>query len=655
MSLSTRHAMLFGLLLSLTAAVGIPLLLFLRGPVAPTTSSAAPDAPLGSPLFEDVTEASQVRHTYRNGEEAGHLAILESLGGGAGLIDYDGDGLLDLFLPGGGYYDGPEKQDIKGHPCKLYKNLGGCRFKDVTAEVGLERLGEGANWFYTHGVAVADYDRDGWQDLLVTGWGRLALLHNEPASGGGRRFVETTKKVGLPKGLWTTSAGWADFDGDGHVDLYSCQYVNWRFGSRETHPTNCNYDGNTPDVCPPKSFKPLPHVLFRNNGDGSFINVSKSAGLRVPRQEAEYASLKKDVLEEANASKRFQSPADAERHADNLMSHLRSAADDSREPTYGKGLGVLVVDVNADGKPDVYVANDTVDNFLYINRSRPGKVLFEEVGLGAGVARDEKGGPNGSMGVDAGDPLGTGRPAIWVTNYENELHALYLNDCREGKVIFRYGTQVTGIAAIGQAYVGWGTRFMDLDLDGWEDLVVSNGHAIRFPKGNAKRAEKPILLMSYAERSGRRKYRDETTRGGSYFASEHVGRGVAFGDLDNDGRMDMVFANLNEPAAVVRGIGGEGNHWLTLELKRKEHRSPVGARVIVEIGDRKQTRFAKGGGSYTSASDPRHHFGLGQSEKVDRVTVIWPSGEEQSWEGLAADRAWTLSEGERQAQASKKP
>ncbi len=610
----------------------------------PPSAAKADETPKGPPYFDDVTAASGIVHTYKNGEEAGHLAILESLGGGALLIDFDGDGLLDVFLPGGGMYGGPDKQDITGRPCKLYKNLGGFKFKDVTAEVGLDAIS-----FYTHGGAVADYDRDGWPDLLVTGWGRLALYHNESDGKGGRRFVDVTKKAGLAEGLWTTSAGFADFDGDGHVDLYACQYVTWRFGSKETHP-NCTYDGKTPDVCPPKQFKPLPHVVYRNNGNGTFSDVSKSCGLRVPRTEAEYDSLKKDFKEEASAR---MPEKDAEEQAKNAVAVLK-AAEDPKEVSYGKGLGVVVADVNLDGKPDVYVCNDTVDNFLYINRSRPGKILFEEVGLGAGVARDERGQANGSMGCDVGDPLGTGRPSVWVTNYENELHALYLNDCKDGRVIFRYGTQLTGIAAIGQSYVGWGTHFLDLDLDGWQDLVVSNGHAIRFPpKTAAQRAEKPVLLMNYEDK-GRRKFRDETPRGGSYFTTGHVGRGVAFGDLDNDGRVDMVMANLNEPTAVVRGVGGEGHHWLGVALKRKENRDSVGARVILEAGGRKQARFAKGGGSYASASDPRHVFGLGKGDKIDRVTVVWPTGEEQTWEGLAVDQYWVLTEGQKEAKPAKK-
>jgi hypothetical protein len=658
------------------------------------TDPEKPDEPAGPPFFEVVTKATGIDHSYRNGEEAGHLAILESLGGGAALIDYDRDGLLDVFLTGGGHYAGADKKDIKGLPAKLYRNKGGLMFEDVTKEAGLDMP-----VYYTHGAAVADYDRDGWSDLLVTGWGRLVLYHNEADGKGGRRFADVTQKAGLTDDSWSTSAGWADLDGDGHVDLYVCHYVDWSFAK---HPS-CSYDGKTADVCPPKNFSPLPHILYRNNGDRTFADVSKPAGLRVPRSDVDFESLKKDYAEEALASGRARAvilarftreeldalkkekglegkppdreaehklekeareraekrvealaPAEFAKEADKLAedacARLRAADDPKeKEKAYGKGLGVLLVDVNADGRPDVYVANDTVDNFLYVNRSKPGRILLEEVGLGAGVARDDRGSPNGSMGVDAGDPLGTGRPAIWVSNYENEMHALYLNECAGEKVIFRYGTQMTGIAAIGQAFVGWGTQFVDFDLDGWEDLFVSNGHAIRFPTGKAKRAQRPVLLHNELDDKERHRFRDISRQIGDYFGSDRVGRGVAFGDLDNDGHTDLVLANINEPAEVLRGVAGEGHHWLGLDLRRKENRDPVGARVALEADGRTQTRFAKGGGSYMSANDTRLVFGLGKGEKVGRVTVTWPDGKLQTWEGLTADRYWRLTEGEKEA------
>jgi hypothetical protein len=544
------------------------------------------------PLFRDVAQEAGIRWTYTNGEEAGHLAILESLGGGVALFDYDGDGLLDVFIVGGGSFAGDDKKQIVGHPCKLFKNLGGWKFRDVTQEAGLDQA-----WFYTHGCAVGDFDRDGWPDLLVTGSGRLALFHNEPVDpqdpAKGRRFVDVTAKAGLPSGLWTTSAGWADLDGDGFPDLYVCQYVDWSF---QHHPTDCTYDGKIRDVCSPKVFAGLPHKLFRNNADGTFTDVSEEAGLH------------------------------------------------KGGPRASKGLGVILIDVNGDGKPDIYVANDTVDNFLYINHSTRGKLRFEEVGLASGVARDDHGSPNGSMGVDAADYDGSGKPALWVTNYERELHALYKNECRPGHLFFSYQTPAAGIAALGQTFVGWGTGFVDLDHHGWEDLIIVNGHAIRYPSGlGVTRRQRPVLL-----RNGKGRFTDISRRGGPYFETEHLGRGLALGDLDNDGRVDAVISHLNDPVAVLRNEADtKGRHWLGIELVGAGNADVVGAKVVLEAGGHRQTRFAKAGASYASSGDRRHVFGLGAETHVSRVTVIWPNGQEQHWESLPVDRYHRLLQAER--------
>jgi enediyne biosynthesis protein E4 len=568
-------------------------------------------------LFQDVTKEAGVDFTYQNGEEAGHYGILESLGGGGALIDFDGDGLPDLFLCGGGYFAGKDKKEIKGHPCKLYKNLGNFKFKDVTKEVGLD-----GTWFYTHGAVVADFDNDGWPDLLVTGWHELRLYHNEPVDPNdpkkGRRFVDVTNKAGLPSDLWTTSAAWADFDGDGYPDLYVCQYVDW---SMDNNP-QCTYDGKTRDVCPPKQFHALAHHVFHNNGDGTFTDVSNEAGLRIPRKEADYDKLTHLRPNEVDSLKR---------------------ADANQE--YGKGLGVLAVDVNGDGKPDIYVANDTVDNFLYVNVSEKGKIRFKELGLASGTARDDRGAPNGSMGVWAADYDRCGRPSIFVANYENEMHALYHNECKDGRVLFQFATQRSGIAALGQNYVGFGTVFLDVDNDGWEDLFISNGHAIRFPTGKATRAQKPVLLRN----KGNGKF-EKWGDGGDYFTSDHLGRCVLVGDLDNDGRPDLVLIHLNEPVAILRNTAGKGNHWLGVELAGRKNRDVIGARVTVEVGGQKQNWFTQGGGSYLSACDPRHIFGLGSNAKIDSVTVKWPDGKEQVWESLPVDRYWRLVEGDKAAQ-----
>jgi enediyne biosynthesis protein E4 len=538
-------------------------------------------------FFDDITAASGIEFTYRNGEEtANHLSILESLGGGVGLIDYDGDGLLDVFLPGGGVYAGPDKKDIVGLPCKLYRNLGKGKFEDVTAAVGLDKLAQGKSWFYSHGVAVADYDRDGWPDLLVTGWGAVALFRNVPVDPAdpkkGRRFEDVTAQAGLDKGFtWATSAAFADLDGDGFPELYVCQYVDWSWNK---HP-KCQYDGKTFDTCPPRHFDGLQHKLFRNTGKGDFVDVTVEAGIK------------------------------------------------PGGPNESKGLGVLIVDVDGDGKPDIYVANDTTDNYLYLNKSTPGKIRLEEVGLISGVARDDRGAPDGSMGVDAGDPERIGRPCIWVTNYENELHALYRNDCKPGRPFFHFRTAAVGIAAIGQKYVGWGTGFVDVDLDGWEDLFIANGHAIRYPTGkDSSRKQQPVLL-----RNVQGKFRNISPQIGSYFEKARLARGVGIGDLDNDGRIDLVISHMNEPVAVLRGTGGKDHHWLGIELVGKDHACIVGAKAVLEVSGQRLARFVRGGGSYASSGDRRLLFGLGTAT-AGKLTVTWPDGSSREFENLEIDR-----------------
>jgi hypothetical protein len=548
-----------------------------------STSNDEPSA-----LFQDITRSSGIDFRYANGADAGHLSILESLGGGVALLDIDGDHRLDIFLPGGGFFEGT---DIRGRPCKLYRNLGGGKFADES-----DRLHIDGGWFYSHGAAVGDYDRDGWPDLLLTGWGRLALFHNEPVDPSdpakGRKLVDVARKAGLTSQSWSSSAGWADFDGDGYPDLYVCHYVNWSFAN---HP-RC---GRPPDICPPKAFDGLPHKLFRNNRDGTFTDVSVEAGLR------------------------------------------------PGGPDASKGLGVLLVDLNGDGRPDIYVANDTADSFLYVNRCQPGRFRFEERGLVSGTARDIGGSPNGSMGVAAADYDGSGRPSLFVTNYENEVHALYRNDCRGDNIVFEYASRAAGIASLGQSTVGWGTGFFDLDRDGWPDLMIATGHAIRYPpRSGGDPRQRSILLRNQGG-----KFTDITRSGGPYFRAAHLARGVALGDLDNDGRIDLVISHLDEPVVLLRNESPADQHWLGLELRGRDHADVVGARLILECGSRTQTQFAKGGGSYASSSDRRHVFGLGRETKVDRLTVIWPDGQQQRCTDLAIDQYHRLVRGEARPQS----
>lgn len=579
-------------------------------------------APEPAAFFRDVTATSGVQHTYHNGEEASHYAILESLGGGVGLLDYDGDGLLDLFVTGGGAFAGADKKEIRGLPCRLYRNLGNWKFNDVTTAVGLDGIA-----FYNHGCAAADYDRDGWCDLLVTGYGRLALYHNVPDGHGGRRFEDVTRAAGLLRDhFWSSSAAWGDLDGDGFADLYVCQYVDWSFTN---HPTCEGYTPAIPrDICPPRQFDARPHAVYRNQRDGTFRDVSKEAGLHTIRAPGDY-----DQLTHFDAAAR-----DRLREAD-------------REREFGKGLGVLLVDVNGDTRPDIYIANDTTDKFLYMNLSKEGQLRLQDQALLLGAARDDQGAPNGSMGVDAADLDGSGRPSLLVTNYENELHALYRNVPGVDGPLFQYSSKASGLGSLGRQYVGFGTGFLDLDRDGWEDLVIVNGHVIRHPTRTAVQ-QLPVLLRnqgSSAEKKGIQ-FTNVTSQGGSYFLTPHRGRGLAVGDLDNDGRPDLVISHLNAPVALLRGVGGAEQHWLGIELNGKDHADVTGARLILDVGKRRLTRFARGGGSYLSSGDRRHLFGLGSAERIDKLTVIWPGGQEQSWDGLAIDRYWRLTAGQKEPQ-----
>jgi hypothetical protein len=549
-------------------------------PKPPSTESREEPAAPEPAAFEDATAASGIAFTYRNGEDAGNFAIIESLGGGVALIDYDNDGLLDIFLPGGGYYDGKK---VLGHPCKLYRNLGGFKFEDVTAKVGLDKI----TFQYSHGAIAFDYDRDGWPDLLVTGYNRVVLLRNEPDGKGGRKFVDVTKKAGLNETLWSSAAAWGDLDGDGYPELYISHYGDWGFETN--HPVDCTYDGKTRDVCQPRRFQPLPHTIYKNNGDGTFTDITDKMKLR------------KD----------------------------------------GRGMGAMFVDLDNDARPDIYVANDTDDNFLYMNRGKRGEIALEEVGLLAGVARDDRGNANGSMGIDATDFNRNGRASIFVTNYENELPALYTNQTENGRPRFVFDTLQSGVGAVGGNYVSWGTAFFDHDLDGWEDVIIASGHAIRFPH-KIDRRQKPVLL-----RNTNGKFKTVASGDWPYLKEPHNARGLAIGDLDNDGKPDVVISHLNEPVVLLRNIApAPGRHWVGFRLSREKAADIVGARVVIETAGGRQTRFAKGGGSFASSNDPRLHFGLGTDAKISKVTVYWPSGKVQEFADVEPDAYWDLTEGE---------
>ena len=521
--------------------------------------------------FHDLTAESGIDFTFRDGQEAGHFAILELMGGGVALFDYDGDGLLDLFFTGGGRF-GPNRE-ILGLSSALFHNDGAMRFQNVSALAGVQFAP-----YYSQGAAVGDYNSDGFADLLMTGYGALALFCNQ----GDGTFSEIARTAGLADALWSTGAAWGDLNGDGVLDLYVAHYVNW---SWDNNPYCEVSRRGQRDVCPPKDFEALPHAMYYGNGDGTFRDVSREAGLEP-------------------------------------------------DGATGKGLGVVIADLDLDGRLDIYVGNDTTPNFLYHNL---GEGKFEEIGNRSGTALSEMATPDGSMGVDVGDYNGDGLPDIWVSNFEKENMALYRN---EGNCRFLHVSRLTGVAAVGTMFVGFGTLFFDFDRDGDEDVFVSNGHVCRHPV-YAPFRQAPLLF----ENRGGTRFLNVASAAGAYLAEPHLGRGAAAGDIDNDGDLDLVVSHLNEPVVLLANESPNQNQWLQARLIGvTSHRDAVGARLTLTTSQGVQTRQVKGGGSYLSASDRRVFFGVPRGARIEKLSIRWPSGAAQEISDLAADRFITIIE-----------
>ena len=523
--------------------------------------------------FSDRADEAGVRFVYRNGEEAGQFAILESLGGGVAFVDYDQDGDLDLFFPGGGSF-APDGQPT-GLPSALYRQDAPWQFSPVTNLAGVEN-----QTLYTHGAASADADNDGFPDLLVTGYGGLLFFRNH----GDGTFSECAVSSGLDDRLWSSSAAWGDLNEDGALDLYIAHYVNW---SPTNNPACTSAEGNRRDVCPPKRFDPLPDVLYFGVGDGTFRDGSREAGLS----------------------------------------------------TLGKGLGVLIADFDLDGHQDIYVANDTVANFVYHNN---GQGQLEDISESSGAAVNDRGLPDGSMGVDAGDFNLDGLPDLWVSNYERESFAVYRNF---GGKNFLHVSQATGVTAVGSQFVGWGTVCFDVDCDGDEDVFVSNGHVVHFPEGAPYR-QKPLLFENLL---GKR-FEDVAPKAGPWMASPHAGRGCAAGDLDRDGDLDLVISCMNEPVAILMNQTAlqnqtAKNHWLQFRLVgTSSSRDAQGARITIKTESGSQSRQVKGGSSYGSTGSDWLHFGLAQADQIRNIEIRWPSGFIQSLTEIAVDQRHLILE-----------
>ena len=498
--------------------------------------------------FEDVANAWDAEIRYRNGEEAGLFAILESLGGGVGVLDYDGDSSPDLLFPAGGRLT---EGAIEGFPSRLLRG-NSATYVDVSALAGID-----VPRHYSHGCSVGDFNNDGFPDALITGYGGLTLWRNQ----GDGTFQEVTSEALLVDSSWSSSAGWGDINGDGTPDLYVAHYVNW---SLKNNPP-CTSSGSKRDVCPPRQFDPLDDTIYFGNGDGTFQDQTKTAGLIAG----------------------------------------------------GKGLGVLLFDADNDADLDIYVANDTTNNFLYLNDGH-GKLL--EQGVLSGVALDDQANANGSMGVAVTDYDNDGIADIWVTNYEDEVFALYHG---AQDATFTHVSGSVGVQLLGQLFVGFGCVAGDLDLDGREDFAVANGHVIRVPR-NAPLLQEPLLLKN---NNGRTFERSNSQTG--YFSKAWAGRGLASLDADDDGRLDLVFVNTQQPAALIRNSTQASGRSLQFQLVgRASCRDATGARVrlIVSNPDKEYVRWVYGGGSYLSSSSRIIHFGLPKDVEVQGVEVTWLGG-----------------------------
>jgi hypothetical protein len=493
---------------------------------------------------------------YRNGEDTKRCSILESLGGGVGLTDFDRDGWVDAIFPAGGEIT--LEGGFRGRATRMWRGQPEMRGSEVTVP---SRVPEPRT--YTHGVAIGDFDDDGFADVLITGYQGLQFWQNL----GDGTWRDATLESELQNDTsWSSSAAWGDINGDGWLDLYVVHYVNWSF---QNHP-ECINPIHERDICPPRQFSPLPDRLWMNRGDGTFEDGSMTCGLRED----------------------------------------------------GKGLGVLIADLDADKDLDIYVANDTTPNFLYRNG---GSGKLQEIGMISGTGLSEVGTPDGSMGISFGDFDNDGLPDLWVANYEREIFALYRN---RGNCLFQHVSQAVGIAALGGVYVGFGTAFGDWDLNGDEDLVVSNGHVQHVPS-NSPVHQIPLLL---ANRAGKR-FEDVSAGAGEYFRSPHLGRGLACADLDNDGDMDLVFTPTNEPAAVLENQSSHSGRWIQLILVAKQtSREAIGARVTVMTNQGPRVRQVTSGGSYLSHSERVLIWGFPESSQLKKVIIEWPSGLEQTLE-----------------------
>ena len=546
-------------------------------------SSPPPRTPPGNsvvPRFADVTAASGVEFLHRTGA-AGMKYLIETMGSGVCVIDYDADGRPDLYFV--------QSAPLPGAPAdpllhaSLFRNLGNGKFSEVTRAAGVGNPGH-----YGMGCAVADVDNDGDEDLYVTNFGPNTLYRNN----GDGTFTDVSRSAGVDNALWGSAAAFADYDRDGDLDLFVGNYLDFTLAK---HKRCGDVARNLISYCHPDAYDSVPNVLYRNNGDGTFTDVTRQAGLW------------------------------------NLE---------------GKTLGALWTDFDRDGDPDLFVANDSVRNFLYRNE---GNGTFTEVTLQSGTGYSEEGRPEAGMGVDAADVQGRGLMDLFVTHLSNEVNELYLNN---GDGTFTNGTNAAGLGAPSLLYVGWGTAFFDADNDADPDLYVTNGHVmddIEAYSDSITYRERDFLFVN----DGTGHFQEMGLQAGDLFRELEVGRGVAVLDFDRDGKMDVALTRNGSRARLLHNQTATANHWLSLLLRgQKSNRDGIGAWITLIAGGKRQVAERRSGSSYLSASQGMVHFGLGSAAGPAQVEVSWPSGRRETFR-LEVDRLVTLTEGSGAVPASR--
>jgi hypothetical protein len=566
-------------------AVGFsPLLLVLFAGLLPSialsqkqSATPPPSTAAGSGKFVDITEASGVRFNYV-ASPTSKKYLIETMGSGVALFDYDNDGRLDIFLVNGAPIGDPTPKGTipqKDGPRtwnRLFHQKADGTFEDVTEKAGLQGFG------YGMGVAVGDYDNDGFEDLFVTSYGKNTLYHNN----GNGTFMDVTEKSGVGGSGWSTSAAWVDYDGDGLLDLVVLRYVTWDWVDYWCGEHKEGYRS----YCHPDIFPAIAPLVYHNDGNGHFAEVAQRIGLAKP----------------------------------------------------AKGLGIAIADYDRDGRPDIVIANDSIPEFLYHN---DGNGKFSEVGLISEVALDDNGKTFAGMGVDFADYDNDGWPDVVITDLANQRYAIYRNN-QDGS--FTYSSGATGIGAMTVLHSGWGIRFLDFDNDGWKDLLIAQGHDLDTIELTAPqlRYREPMIL---ARNEGGKKFVDVSAASGAVFAQKWVARGLATGDLDNDGRVDAVVTTNDGHVFVLHNEAQNENHWITLQLTgHKSNRDGIGAEIKLITADGSQYAMVSTAGSYLSSSDKRVHFGLGRNPKAKAIEIRWPSGIVQSLQDVQGDRIVQVDE-----------